>query len=270
MPRKKRLDVYLTENEYVESREQARREILAGWVRVNGELVRKPAHLVTGDERISIERPGKRFVSRGGEKLDYALKRFSINLDGRVVADLGASTGGFTHCMLLHGAAYVYAIDVGYGQLDYRLRQHPQVAVMERTHVKDLVHCNFNHRIDFVTADLSFISLTKVFDVIARVFPDAEYLFLVKPQFEAKREEHKKGVVKDAALHEKILQRLLETLCSKGFAMRGLCPSPIKGPAGNIEFFVYGFYSQHNRISQRISDEELTKVVLEAHRITSS
>lgn len=266
MAKKKRLDVYLVENKFFESREKAQREILAGWVKVNGECVRKPSYLIKGDEHISITRPGKIFVSRGGEKLDYALDRFNIHLAGRIIADLGASTGGFTHCMLMRNAAYVYAIDVGYGQLDFRLRNHPLVKVMERTHVKDLIHHTFEHTIDFVTADLSFISLGKVFDVIAQVFPKAEYLFLIKPQFEALPGEHKKGVVKDPTIHKKILKRLIETLCNKGFVVCNMCPSPIKGPKGNIEFFLHGFYSSHSCYNQNFLEEEIEKVVSEAHQ----
>lgn len=264
MARKQRLDAYLAENSFSESREKARREILAGWVKVNGETIRKPSFAVSGEEHISVERPGGVFVSRGGEKLEYALARFRIDLTGRVVADLGASTGGFTHCMLLRGAAFIYAVDVGYGQLDYRLREHPSVRVMERTHVKDLISSHFDRKVEFVTADLSFISLVKVFDVISSVFSDADYLFLIKPQFEALPGEHKKGVVRDAEIHANILFRVLTALCEKGMMLRGLCPSPLKGPAGNIEFFVHGSFGNET-LSRDALEEVVSAVVKEAH-----
>ncbi len=265
MAGKKRLDTYLSESNRSVSREKARREILAGWVKVNGETIRKPSFLVSGEEQILIERPGGMYVSRGGEKLEYALEKFHIDLRGRTAADLGASTGGFTHCMLLRGAAFVYAVDVGYGQLDYRLRGNPCVQVMERTHVKELTLAHIDRKVDIVTADLSFISLVKVFEVISTVFPDADYLFLIKPQFEALPGEHKKGVVKDPKIHHTILLRVLTALSEKGMRIRGICPSPLKGPAGNIEFFVYGCVANGFSAVRTILEEEVKAVVAEAH-----
>jgi 23S rRNA (cytidine1920-2'-O)/16S rRNA (cytidine1409-2'-O)-methyltransferase len=269
MAKKKRLDAYLAETNRSESREKARREIIAGWVKVNGETIRKPAFMVRGEEEISVQRPGGIFVSRGGEKLDFALNRFQINLTGKIAADLGASTGGFTHCMLLRGAKLVYAVDVGYGQLDYRLREHPCVRVMERTHVNDLVPALFDSIVDFVVADLSFISLVKVFDAISSVFPAADYLFLIKPQFEALPGEHKKGVVKNADAHRQILMRVLSALATKGMIVRSLCPSPLMGPAGNIEFFTYGRFCAETGERGIIADMDISAVVDEAHRTFS-
>lgn len=265
MVRKKRLDAHLAESKRSESREKARREILSGWVKVNGETIRKPSFPVSGEERISVERPGGVYVSRGGEKLEYALERFKINLSGLVAVDLGASTGGFTHCMLLHGAAFVYAVDVGYGQFDYRLRENPSVHVMERTHVKELTPAHFDRKIDFVTADLSFISLLKVFGRIVTVFPYADYLFLIKPQFEALPGEHKKGVVKDPKVHQAILLRVLIALSEQGMQIHGICPSPLKGPAGNVEFFVHGSATRGVSAVRTILEEEVSAVVAEAH-----
>lgn len=265
MARKKRLDAHLAESNRSESREKARREILSGWVKVNGETIRKPSFPVSGDEQISVERPGGVFVSRGGEKLEYALEHFQIECKGKVAADLGASSGGFTHCMLLRGAAFIYAVDVGYGQLDYRLRGNPSVKVMERTHVKELTPAHFDRKVDIVTTDLSFISIVKVFDVISSVFPDADYLFLIKPQFEALPGEHKKGVVKDPKNHRAILLRVLAALSEKGMQMRGICPSPLKGPAGNIEFFVFGYFGTEIPVVSTISEEEVSAAVAEAH-----
>lgn len=235
----KRLDAHLAESNLSESREKARREIIAGWVKVNGETVRTPSRAVKENDDVRVERPRGVFVSRGGEKIDFALDRFGIDLLGKAVADLGASTGGFTHCMLMRGARVVYAVDVGYGQLDYRLRSNPAVRVMERTHVKDLTPAHFADTIDFISADLSFISITKVFDRIRELFSPAEGLILIKPQFEADKSEQKKGVVRNPEAHRAILERVLADLIGRGMLLRGLCHSPIKGPAGNIEFFAW-------------------------------
>ncbi len=238
MKKGKRLDLYLAEADLSQSREKAKREIIAGWVRVNGETVRVPSTMVTGGEDIVVERPGGIFVSRGGEKLQYALEFFGISVQGRVAADLGASTGGFTHCLLVNGASRVYAIDVGYGQLDYSLRINPAVTVLERTHVRSLLREQFDPPADFLTADLSFISLTKVAGTLVDVFAPIEGLLLIKPQFEALPGEHKKGVVKKKEVHARILRRVVPALGELGILCMGLCPSPLKGPAGNIEFFI--------------------------------
>lgn len=241
MAKRKRLDVHLAESSLSASREKARREIISGWVKVNGETVREPSRPVTGEESIAIERPGGLFVSRGGEKLNHALEFFRISVRGRVAADLGASTGGFTHCLLVHGAVKVYAIDVGYGQLDYSLRNDPAVTVMERTHVKSLERTMFDPPPDFVTADLSFISILKAAPVLVDVFAPVEGVMLIKPQFEAARDEHKKGVVRKKEHHHAILSRVACSLSEAGIACAGLCFSPLKGPAGNIEFLMHFF-----------------------------
>ncbi len=234
-----RLDAYLAEHGLSESREKAKREILAGWVRVNGETVRQPSRIVSEEPGIVVERPGGMYVSRGGEKLEHALNYFHIDIRNSIMADLGASTGGFTDCALAHGASVVYAVDVGYGQIDYRLRQDPRVIVMERTNVRNLTGANFHHTVDFVTADLSFISLTKVVDVIVRVFSPVRGVLLIKPQFEALPHEHKKGVVRKKEYHAAILGRVIPVLHEKDAAFKGITYSPITGPAGNIEFLYY-------------------------------
>ncbi len=261
-----RLDIYLAENHLSESREKAKREIIAGWVTVNAETVRDPARNINGDETITVERPGGVFVSRGGEKLDHALTYFSVDVSGKTVADLGASTGGFTDCLLKRGAAMVYAIDVGYGQLDYRLQQDSRVIVKDRTNVRNLTRGDFTHAVNFITADLSFISLSKIKDIIIDIFAPVEGLLLIKPQFEARKSEHKKGVVRKADVHKAILLRVLADLSGIGY--KGLCYSPIKGPAGNIEFFLYfdtrltiDFEKGKTRIESEIED-----IVDEAHR----
>ncbi len=238
---------------------------MAGWVRVNGVTVRKPAHLLKGGEDIAVERPGGVYVGRGGDKLAFALDFFGIDLSGLTVADLGASTGGFTHCMLLRGARKIYAVDVGYGQLDYRLRGDPAVRVMERTHVRDLTQGHFDDRIDFVTADLSFISLLRVFDSMRNQFPGAGGLLLVKPQFEAYPGEQKRGVVRSAESHTAILKRVVPALAEKGMELKGLCRSPLKGPAGNLEFFIWCSFHDSLRPVPDGLDSLVARVVNEAH-----
>jgi 23S rRNA (cytidine1920-2'-O)/16S rRNA (cytidine1409-2'-O)-methyltransferase len=237
--KRSRLDVFLAVKGLSDSREKARRDIMAGWVRVNGETVREASHTVTGDENITVERPGGLFVSRGGEKLNHALERFSLDLTGVTALDLGASTGGFTDCMLKSGARRVYAVDVGYGQLDFSLRQDPRVVVMERVNARNLEPENFPERIDFISMDLSFISVTKVTPHIRTLFAPVRGIILLKPQFEAEPGEHKKGVVKKRENHEAILHRVLVELSRQGLELLGLCPSPLKGPAGNIEFLLF-------------------------------
>jgi 23S rRNA (cytidine1920-2'-O)/16S rRNA (cytidine1409-2'-O)-methyltransferase len=263
-----RLDVCLAERGLSESREKARREIIAGWVRIGGETVREPSHCVSGHEEISVERPGGVYVSRGGEKLAHALSHFSIDVRGMVIADLGASTGGFTDCLLKNGASLVYAIDVGYGQLDYRLRQNPSVVVVERTNARSLTRQQFEKPPGFVTADLSFISIIKILDVITGVFAPVEGLLLLKPQFEADKSEQKKGVVKKIEHHRTILKRVLGAFPAVGVSVRGLCYSPIKGPAGNIEFFAYiKTTGTGPLVEEPLSVKEIDRVVNEAHRV---
>lgn len=237
--KKTRLDLYLSQSGLSQTREKAKREIMAGWVKVDGETVTDPARPVAGSERITVSRPGGLYVSRGGQKLKSALDRFGISLAGRTAADLGASTGGFTDCMLKEGAAKVYAVDVGYGQLDYSLRTDGRVVVMEKTNARGIVKEDFPDRVDFVAADLSFISIVKVFDAIRDAFAPVEGVLLVKPQFEAGPGEQKKGVVRDREAHRAILARVIAALEEKGMVMKGLAHSPIKGPKGNIEFLLH-------------------------------
>ena len=233
-----RLDQFLADQGLSRSREKAKKEIMAGWVKVNGETIHQPSRQIKGTEEIEVTRPKGDFVSRGGEKLKQALDFFSLEVTDRVAVDMGASTGGFTHCLLQHGAARVYAIDVGYGQLDYSLRSDDRVVVMERTNVRHLVAENFEG-VGLITADLSFISFRKVYPVVAEIFPGSEGVFLLKPQFEAEQGEHKKGVVRKEEVHCAIIARVLAALIEEGMIFRGLTYSPITGPAGNIEFLVH-------------------------------
>ena len=237
--KKTRLDVHLAGTGLSRSREQARREIVAGWVRVNGETVTDPAKTISGDEEIAVVRPRGLYASRGGVKLKHAIDRFGIFLAGRTAADLGASTGGFTDCMLREGASKVYAVDVGYGQLDYSLRVDPRVVVMERTNARYIEKGDFPGKVDFVAADLSFISILKVFERMRDVFSPFEGVILLKPQFEAGPGRHDRGVVRGKGDHLEILERVISSLGEMGMEMRGLAPSPIRGPRGNIEFLLH-------------------------------
>ena len=221
----------------MESRAKAQALIMAGQVVVNGMVAVKPGTLVTAEAIIDILKPPP-FVSRGGIKLDYALDQFRLNVSNLVVADIGASTGGFTDCLLQRGASRVYAIDVGYGQLDYRLRQDPRVVTMERVNARYPVI--LPEKLALATIDLSFISVEKVIPSVAGLLERNGYLIvLIKPQFEAKRGEvGKGGVIKDPRLHAKVLGRFLAWTVQQDFRLKGLVASPILGASGNREFFV--------------------------------
>lgn len=232
---KRRLDVLLVERGLAESRTQAQRLIRAGLVRVAGQVADKPGTQVATNAAITLQaRP--RFVSRGGEKLEAALVRFGLDVRGWVAADVGASTGGFTDCLLQHGARCVYAIDVGYGQLDWRLRNDPRVVVMERTNARYLE--SLPEPVDLVTVDVSFISLGLILPMAVRwLKPGGRVVALIKPQFEAgRREVGKGGVVRDPQVHRRVLERVLDIAAGLDLGLRGLMPSPLRGPAGNVEF----------------------------------
>ena len=220
------------------SREKARALILAADVMVDGAVETRAGAPVPAASAIAIAAP-PRFVSRGGEKLDHALEAFGIDVAGRVVMDVGASTGGFTDCMLQRGAARVYAVDVGYGQLDARLRGDARVVVMERTNIRGL--SSLAERPSLATIDASFISLTKVLPrVIALVRPGADIVALVKPQFEAERHDVKRGgVVRDPLVHAAVIGRVAWWCVNHGLRVRGVAASPLLGPAGNREFFLW-------------------------------
>jgi 23S rRNA (cytidine1920-2'-O)/16S rRNA (cytidine1409-2'-O)-methyltransferase len=232
---RQRLDVLLVERGLTESRAQAQRLIRAGSVRVVGQVADKPGVQVATDVEITLQsRP--RFVSRGGEKLEAALVRFDLDVAGVVAADVGASTGGFTDCLLQRGACRIYAIDVGYGQLAWQLRNDPRVIVMERTNARHL-H-SLPEMVGLVTADVSFISLGLILPMAVRwLRPGGQVVTLIKPQFEAgRREVGKGGVVRDPAVHRRVLERVLDIAAGLDLGLRGLMPSPLRGPAGNVEF----------------------------------
>lgn len=226
------------ENGFSESIDKARKEIITGWVKINGETIRDPAKKITDDKEIDVSRPGGNFVSRGGYKLRHALKTFNISVKDKTAVDIGSSTGGFTDCLLQSGAKKVYAVDVGYGILAYNLRTDPRVIVMERTNIRNLAGKDFRENIDFITVDLSFVSILELVDHIRRLFSPVLGIVLIKPQFEAKAHEHKKGIVNEKLHHVNILERVIYSLNAGGLEFKSLCFSPIKGHAGNIEFLL--------------------------------
>jgi len=239
MTEKIRLDMLLAERGLAPSREAARRMIMAGEVRVEGEIRDKPGMRVAADVEVQVKQ-APRFVSRGGEKLDAALNAFPLTAEGRICADVGASTGGFTDCLLQHGAAKVYAIDVGYGQLDYRLRSDPRVVVLERTNARYVE--TLDEPVSLIVVDASFISLRLLLPVLRGwlVEKAVGVIALIKPQFEAgKGQVGKGGVVRDPAVHRRVLQDVLDAAQEAGYHVWGLIPSPLKGPAGNIEFLTW-------------------------------
>ncbi|CAN5668202.1 TlyA family rRNA (cytidine-2'-O)-methyltransferase [soil metagenome] len=233
-----RLDVELVERGLAESRNKAQALVMAGDVLVDGAVAVRSSQVVGPDAEVTL-RARPQFVSRGGEKLRHALDVFDIDVNDRVCADFGASTGGFTDCLLQAGATRVYAVDVGYGQLDYRLRQDNRVLVMERTNARYLD--SFSEPVSLVVIDVSFISLNLILPVARSVLDEGgECVALVKPQFEAGRNQiGKGGVVKDAAVHEQVLSDVCDYAVSANFQLSGLTASPLKGPAGNVEFLMH-------------------------------
>ena len=237
---KQRLDTLIVERGLAESRERAKRLILAGEVLVQGESHLKPGRLILADAIIEIKRP-LRYVSRGGLKLEKGLQVFQIDPRGKVAIDVGASTGGFTDCLLQHGAKFVYAIDVGYGQLAWRLRQDPRVCAIERTNIRTIDVNRFDQPIEIGVIDVSFISLRKVLPVVIQIVePAGDVIALVKPQFEAGREHvGKGGVVCDPHVHVQVLQEIIQGAQEIDRFVVGITHSPIQGPAGNIEYLLW-------------------------------
>ncbi|NOZ04942.1 MAG: TlyA family RNA methyltransferase [Chloroflexi bacterium] len=238
MTEKNPLDALLVERGLAKTPTHARALIMTGAVRVNGQVRTKPGMPCPVEAKIEVREPSP-FAGRGGQKLLGALERLDLDVTGFVCADVGASTGGFTDCLLQRGAARVYAIDVGYGQLAWKLRQDPRVVVMERTNVRHLD--SLPEAIDLVTVDVSFISLTRVLPVLRGYLrPTGAVVALVKPQFEAARSQVEKGgVVRDSNVHRAVLRNICRWAVAQGWVVAGLVPSPLRGPAGNIEFFLH-------------------------------
>ena len=238
MAAKKRLDVLLTERGLAESRQKAQAIIMAGQVFWQGKRMEKAGASVPEDAELEV-RGGLKYVSRGGLKLEKAMETFDLpDLTGAVAIDAGASTGGFTDCMLQNGAAKVYAVDVGYGQLAWSLRSDPRVVCMERTNVRYLTGEDIPEPLDFGSVDVSFISLRLILPALRTLMkPEGELVCLIKPQFEAGKEKvGKKGVVRDRAVHQEVLEQFLRHADECGFYVKDLTFSPIRGPEGNIEY----------------------------------
>jgi 23S rRNA (cytidine1920-2'-O)/16S rRNA (cytidine1409-2'-O)-methyltransferase len=240
---KRRVDALLVERGLAESRNQAQRLLMAGQVRAAGQLVDKPAVMLAEETELEVLAP-PRFVSRGGEKLEAALVDFSIGVSGLVCADVGSSTGGFSDCLLQHGAGKVYAIDVGKGQLHWKLRQDARVVVMEETNARNVA--SLPEPIAFLTVDASFISLKTLLPVIVDwLQPGGQMVALVKPQFEAGKQEaaRGKGVIREAAVHRRVLAEVMAASAAAGLEVRGLLRSPLQGPKGNVEFLLWAVQS---------------------------
>lgn len=258
---KKRLDVLLVEQGYADSRTKAQAIIMSGMVYVDGQKADKPG--VSYEEHISIEVRGAScpYVSRGGLKLEKALRDFGVDPTGYVCSDSGASTGGFTDCLLQQGASKVFAIDVGYGQLDWKIRSDPRVVVMERTNVRYVTPEQLGEPLDLSVIDVSFISLRIVLPVIKTFLKpqSGQVLCLIKPQFEAGKEKvGKKGVVRDPAVHKEVLDDFVCLAKETGFSILGLTFSPVKGPEGNIEFLAH------------LSLGECTDIAIDTEQIVNS
>jgi 23S rRNA (cytidine1920-2'-O)/16S rRNA (cytidine1409-2'-O)-methyltransferase len=238
---KERLDVILVKKGFFETREKAKSAIMAGDVYIANQKADKPGTNYPDDVQIEIKENNNPFVSRGGLKIEKAIKEFDINLSDKVVIDVGASTGGFTDCMLMNGAKKVYAIDVGYGQLAWKLRKDEKVVCMERTNIRYVKPADIAEPADFASIDVSFISLKKVLPAVYNLLHEnGEILCLVKPQFEAGRENvGKHGVVRDAETHVSVLKDIVLFAKNNDFSVKKLGFSPIKGPQGNIEFLLY-------------------------------
>ena len=263
MKHKERLDVLLVELGLCESRSKAQATIMAGEVYVNAQKADKAGLEVDITSTIEVRGSACPYVSRGGLKLEKALRDFGVDPTGFVCSDSGASTGGFTDCLLQQGAKKVFAIDVGYGQLAWKIRSDPRVVTMERTNIRYVTPEDLGEALDLSVVDVSFISLKLVLPVIQKLLkPTGQVLCLIKPQFEAGKEKvGKKGVVRDAAVHEEVLQNFIELAGSLGFALKNLTYSPVKGPEGNIEFLAH--LSMQPAAACEVSPAAL---VAEAHR----
>lgn len=241
MSKKERIDTLLFQKGFFDSREKAKRAVMAGIVFVDNQKIDKPGTNVPKDAAISVRGDVIPYVSRGGLKLEKAMDKFNIILDDKICLDVGASTGGFTDCMLQNGAQKVYSIDVGYGQLDWKLRQNPKVVVMERTNIRHVTPDDIGEEADFASVDVSFISLRLVLPVLKGLLnKNGEIVALIKPQFEAGRENVAKGgVVKDIEIHRSVVRGITEFAAKIKLQAVDFTYSPIKGPKGNIEYLLY-------------------------------
>ena len=264
MSEKKRLDVLLTERGLQESRQRAQAVIMSGEVFVNGQRVDKPGTAVAEDAQIEVRGGTLAYVSRGGLKLEKALALYGFSLKDSVAVDIGASTGGFTDCMLKNGARKVFAIDVGYGQLDWKLRNDPRVVNMEKVNVRYLDPETIETPVDFISIDVSFISLKLVFPVAADLLgEDGSLVCLVKPQFEAGREQvGKKGIVRDPKVHCQVIENVITYGRENGLYSHGLTWSPVTGAKGNIEYLLY---MKKQPPQEEISEDAIKALVADSH-----
>ena len=266
MSDKKRVDVALVERGLAQSREKAQALVMSGVVYIGENKVDKASAQVTPEDELIVRQTGTGYVSRGALKLEKGLAVFGVEAKGRVAMDLGASTGGFTDVLLQNGAAHVYAIDVGYGQLDWKLRNDPRVTVMERTNARYLTADDLPLRPTLGVMDVSFISITKILPAAAAIMGEnGEFISLIKPQFEAGRDRvGKKGVVRDAQVHLDVVKEILHFIdADMGWTAQNLSFSPIKGPEGNIEFLVHILPKE--RATHSVTEQEAAEVVRQAH-----
>lgn len=266
MSDKKRVDVALVERGLAQSREKAQALVMSGVVYIGENKVDKASAQVTPKDELIVRQTGTGYVSRGALKLEKGLAVFGVEAKDRVAMDLGASTGGFTDVLLQNGAAHVYAIDVGYGQLDWKLRNDPRVTVMERTNARYLTADDLPLRPTLGVMDVSFISITKILPAAAAIMGEnGEFISLIKPQFEAGRDRvGKKGVVRDAQVHLDVVKEILHFIdADMGWTAQNLSFSPIKGPEGNIEFLVHILLKE--RATHSVTEQEAAEVVRQAH-----
>lgn len=256
---KERLDVILVNNGLASSRDNAKRTIMAGLVTVDGIVETKSGQKFDVDSEFKVKDKLLKYVSRGGLKLEKAIQSFNIKLNGCYAVDMGASTGGFTDCMLMNGALKVYALDVGYGQLDYKLRVDPRVINMEKTNIRYLDTTLIEEPIDFISIDVSFISLRHMFPVASKILKDTgAVMCLIKPQFEAGREQvGKKGIVRDSKVHVEVIENVIGYASDNGLFPHGLDYSPVKGTKGNIEYLLY---LKKTESSEEISPQEVVNI----------
>lgn len=261
---KERLDILITNKGLCESRSRAKALIMEGVVFVEGQREDKPGSLFDENVDIELKENPIPFVSRGGLKIQKALQEFKINLDGKIVMDIGASTGGFTDCMLQNGAKKVYSVDVGYGQLDYRLRNDDRVVVMERTNIRKVTSTDLDDVPSFASIDVSFISLKIVLPVVKELLEtDHKIVALIKPQFEAGKEQvGKNGVVRDSKVHKAVIKDVINSAMNMGYSILGLSYSPIKGPKGNIEYLLY----IDSLGDENIDEDYIEEVVKASHK----
>lgn len=267
---KERLDVLLVQQGLANSRELAKAYIMAGNVYVDGQKEDKAGTKVAVTAKLEVKGNQMKYVSRGGYKLEKAMDVFGIRLDGKICLDIGASTGGFTDCMLQNGASKVYAIDVGYGQFAWKLRNDERVVCLEKTNVRYVTHEQVPDEGDFASIDVSFISLTKVLPAVLGVLGEkGQLVCLIKPQFEAGREKvGKKGVVRDSSVHREVIEMIVEYVRTQGLGILGLDFSPIKGPEGNIEYLIYLDKSQSGMHEDEVQ-ARVDTVVAQSHKILS-